>query len=132
VGGSFAITVLFVTAALLVWLRVATNGAPPPATVHRPTVVAPPPAPPPPPLGIVVTPAPPRAPLESEDPARQRSAPPSLPTLERNAVDALNRGDTAAALALYRQLAREQPENAAFKVAADLLEQKLAVRAAPP
>jgi len=102
-----------------------------------------PPPPPPPPTssptepvatavspGILVYPAPPHV---TVDPAvdggprapKGKPGPPPPPTLERNAVDAINRGDMQGALALYKQLAQQQPDNPAFANAVRLLQQRL-------
>jgi len=53
--------------------------------------------------------------------------PPTLPkgmSLERAAADAIAAGDFGRALALYRELSRRQPDNAAYREAARILERR--------
>jgi len=72
-------------------------------------------------LGVVITPAPARKAVDDgTDPASKG------PTLERTAVDILSRGDVPQALAAYRQLASEQPDNPAFAEVVHVLEQRAA------
>jgi hypothetical protein len=81
--------------------------------------------------GIVVYPAPARVEVDAgvePSPAKGRkgkAAEPVAATLERTAVDAVNRGDLNGALGLYRQLAQQQPDNPAFANAARLIQIKL-------
>lgn len=82
-----------------------------------------------------VTPSP-MAPLHVTEPDPAPAAlaetpaepPPALPkgvTLQRAASDALAAGDFRRALGLYRQLALQSPENAAYKEATRILERRL-------
>lgn len=136
--GSVALVVVTVVTVLRVHAArsAALAAAPPPsvpAQVEPPqgTVAAPIAA------GVVLYPAPPRAPVDAGvDPtARPRPgkpAPPPPATLERTAVDAVNRGDLAGALAIYRQLAQQQPDNPAFANAVKLLQQRPGAGGAAP
>jgi hypothetical protein len=138
--GCSAVAVLVVTTITVVRLHAASTQAPalppqpPPALAQAaPSASAAVPASP----GVSVIPAPPRPPPEpSADPAprgkRGKPPEPLPPTTERAAADAMNRGDLPAALALYRQLAQEQPDNPAFANAVRILQPRPAPPAAAP
>jgi hypothetical protein len=66
----------------------------------------------------------------SPAPAAPASSAPGGKTFDRLAADAIVEGNDAAALAAYRELARQQPNNPAYAAAARILEARL--RAASP
>ena len=80
--------------------------------------------------GIIVYPAPLRAHPEAAEPVivphKGKPQEPLAATLERTAVDAVNRGDLGGALVIYRQLAAQESDNPAFANAVRIIQERLA------
>lgn len=129
-AGSLLVAMFLGTLVTLVWGNVAASRQAAAAAAHASAsgIVPSAPAPTVPPV-IVLTPAPARPPVDAGPSAanvlpKGKPTPPPPPTLERTAVDALSTGDVGGALAAYRELAREQPDNPAFAQAVHALEGK--------
>jgi hypothetical protein len=117
--------------------RTSLSGAPPPGSVPLTTSAAPtvsgaptPTAPTPAPTDTTpaptdTAPAPATATAAPTESAEPEKLPRGQVTQERQAADAVAAGDIPKAVALYEQLAKEHPENAAFARAAEILRRRL-------
>jgi len=145
--GCFLVFVFVITTVTLIRIHVAsTAAAANAASTGTPTTPTPPPAqgtstvataPTTAAAGILVYPAPPPRPDVDPIPdagahPKKGKAPDPPPTLERTAVDAMNRGDLVTALGIYRKLSARDPDNVAFANAVRVLTQRAGAGGAAP